>query len=185
MKRLSKQGFLLVETLVVTVFVMTIFIFLYRNSIPMVGEYERRSSYDDIDSVYAAQEVKKMVTSDANFNSFVSLLETAYYKDITKCTLYADPNYCAILKNSLNIVDANKDRILIVNHNLTRVKSLVSQGKILNGDGERGIREYLMYLPVSASTAVGYDQYYLLIARTSRDKEGKIVQKYANIEVIR
>lgn len=185
MNILSNKGFLLVETLVVTVFVMTMFIFLYRNSIPMVGEYERREVYDDIDSIYAANEVKKLVTRDANFPNFISSLETTYYKDITSCSLYADPNYCNVLKTALGINDVNKDKILIVDKNLTKVKSLVSQGRLMYGDGERGIREYLLYLPVTSSNSSGYDRYYILISRTTTTYENKIRTKYANIEVIR
>ena len=54
MKLLNKKGFILVETLVVTLFVTTLFILVYQNLVPSIGEYEAMTSYDDIDSVYAA-----------------------------------------------------------------------------------------------------------------------------------
>ena len=41
MKLLNKKGFALVETLIVTTFVMTIFIFVYQNLVPLIGEYEK------------------------------------------------------------------------------------------------------------------------------------------------
>ena len=53
MKLLNKKGFILVETLIVTLFVLTLFILVYQNLVPSLGEYERMSSYDDVDSVYA------------------------------------------------------------------------------------------------------------------------------------
>jgi competence protein ComGC len=40
MKRINQKGFVLLETLIVTVFVMSIFVFVYRNSVPMMGQYE-------------------------------------------------------------------------------------------------------------------------------------------------
>ena len=54
MKKLNKKGFVLAETLIVTVFVMTIFTLLYVNFFPLLGEYAKREFYDDIDSKYDA-----------------------------------------------------------------------------------------------------------------------------------
>lgn len=52
MLRLNKKGFALVETLIVSVIVMTLFTILYTNFYPMMGEYNRRENYDDVDSIY-------------------------------------------------------------------------------------------------------------------------------------
>ena len=41
MKKNSTSGFILAETLVVTVFLMTIFTMLYVNFYPLIGEYEK------------------------------------------------------------------------------------------------------------------------------------------------
>ena len=51
MRRKSEKGFMLLETLVVTVFIATLFAFIYQNTIPLFGEYKQRMKYDDIDSV--------------------------------------------------------------------------------------------------------------------------------------
>ena len=61
MKRIKQKGFVLLETLIVTVFVMSIFVFVYRNSVPMMGQYEKMLNFDDIDSVYAADMMKRMM----------------------------------------------------------------------------------------------------------------------------
>lgn len=60
MLHLNKKGFALAETLIVTVFVATIFTMLYTNFIPMFGEYERRETYDDVDSIYRTYVLKRM-----------------------------------------------------------------------------------------------------------------------------
>ena len=65
MFKMNKKGFVLVETLIVTVFVATIFTVMYTNFFPMFGEYERREKYDDIDSIYS---------SDLNLKFTVTLL---------------------------------------------------------------------------------------------------------------
>ena len=49
----NNSGFVLAETLVVTVFLMAIFVMIYINYLPLVGEYEKRETYDDVDGKYA------------------------------------------------------------------------------------------------------------------------------------
>ena len=60
----NKKGFVLVETLVVTVFVMTVLTMLLVNYTPAISEFERREYSDDVDSKYDLFWVKKMVQSD-------------------------------------------------------------------------------------------------------------------------
>ena len=50
--KLNKKGFVLAETLVVAVFMATIFTIIYVNFYPLIGEYEKREFYDDLDSKY-------------------------------------------------------------------------------------------------------------------------------------
>ncbi len=65
MKKLSNKGFVLAETLIVTVFLMVLFTMVYSNFYPLIGEYEKRENYDDIDSKYAVFWIKKLVESAA------------------------------------------------------------------------------------------------------------------------
>ena len=60
----NNKGFVLVETLVVTVFVMTVLTLLLVNYTPALSEFERREYSDDIDSKYDLFWIKKMVQSD-------------------------------------------------------------------------------------------------------------------------
>ena len=53
MKKLNNKGFVLVETLIVAAFVAGILAVLYNNLYPLIGEYEKREVYDDIDGKYA------------------------------------------------------------------------------------------------------------------------------------
>lgn len=68
MKKLNKKGFVLVETLVTTVFVMSIFAIMYNNFYPLIGEYEKRENYDDIDSKYAVYWLKRII-QDSTFDA--------------------------------------------------------------------------------------------------------------------
>ena len=65
MKKINNNGFVLAETLIVTVFLMVLFTMVYSNFYPLIGEYEKRENYDDVDSKYAAFWIKKLVESAA------------------------------------------------------------------------------------------------------------------------
>ena len=57
----SKRGFVLVETLIVSVFVMVILSIMYRNFYPLMSEYEKRENYDDVDSKYETYWIKNFI----------------------------------------------------------------------------------------------------------------------------
>ena len=59
--KLNKKGFVLAETLVVAVFMATIFTIIYVNFYPLIGEYEKREYYDDLDSKYDIYWFKRLV----------------------------------------------------------------------------------------------------------------------------
>jgi len=61
MIKFNSKGFVLAETLVVTVFLMLIFSMIYRNFYPLIGEYNKREDFDDVDSKYATFWFKKMI----------------------------------------------------------------------------------------------------------------------------
>ena len=61
MNKINSKGFVLAETLVVTVFLMLIFSMIYRNFYPLIGEYNKREGFDDVDSKYATFWFKKMI----------------------------------------------------------------------------------------------------------------------------
>ena len=67
LKKLNNKGFVLAETLVVTVFLMVIFTMIYSYFYPLIGEYEKRENYDDIDSVYAIYWIKRII-EDSSYN---------------------------------------------------------------------------------------------------------------------
>ncbi len=67
MKKINSSGFVLAETLVVTVFLMAIFAMIYANFLPLVGEYEKRENYDNVDGKYAVYWLKRMI-EDSSYN---------------------------------------------------------------------------------------------------------------------
>jgi len=61
MKKINSSGFVLAETLVVTVFLMAIFAMLYSSFLPLAGEYEKRENYDNVDGKYSVYWLKRMI----------------------------------------------------------------------------------------------------------------------------
>ena len=74
MKKFDNKGFALVETLIVSVFVVSLFLIVFNNFYPLMSEYEKREVYDDVDGVYAAYWIKRLVE-----NSSYSLSELSSY----------------------------------------------------------------------------------------------------------
>lgn len=65
MKKISNKGFVLAETIVVAVFMVTILSALYSNYFPIMANYEKREYYDDLDSKYTAFWLKYMLQDPA------------------------------------------------------------------------------------------------------------------------
>ncbi len=125
MKRINNKGFALVETLVVAMFVMTIFSLVYTNFFPMIGEYEKREKYDDIDSVYNTFLIKRMLedpsTKTSNYNTMRNEANGGY-SDLKRCnTLFSNAlkvEYCTRLYDKLKV-----DKVYLTRYNLTTMKN--------------------------------------------------------------
>ena len=89
-------------------------------------------------------------------------------------------NITQVIDENNNVVDG---KIYLSRYELTRLKRQVSEGTIFNNNTERGIREYISYLPnyTSKDLVIGYR---VIIVRNTRVGDD-LVPKYANIEVVK
>ena len=128
MKKNNKNGFVLVETLIVVVFVAAIFSIIFLNFYPLIGEYERRENYDDVESKYGAYWVKKMIQDSnytVNYNNPHATPFNIYpytiYRDITCSTIYSDDEEkkfkCEEIYKKLGI-----EKSILAAYNLTNLK---------------------------------------------------------------
>lgn len=106
MKKLNNKGFLLVETVIVSVFVLTLFVLIYQNSVPMINEYDQRAKYDDIDSIYGLSLIRNLVLMDTNYLFFLKEVNSNGYKEI-KCSDLEKQTACENITTSLNMTDKN------------------------------------------------------------------------------
>ena len=144
MKLLNKKGFILVETLIVTLFVLTLFILVYQNLVPSLGEYERMSSYDDVDSVYATNLFKQSLLRYGNMDYITSYLTNHTYLDISNCNdqkIYKNSNYCDKLKKTLSISD--NDYIFITDYNIKKFRSEVKTNDFFDSGKLSNFRNYV------------------------------------------
>ncbi|MBR2828542.1 MAG: hypothetical protein IKE70_04865, partial [Bacilli bacterium] len=57
----NEKGFVLAETLMVCVFLLIIFGMIYTNFYPIIGEYEKRETFDDVEAKYSVFWIKKII----------------------------------------------------------------------------------------------------------------------------
>ena len=175
--KLNNKGFVLVETLIVAVAVAAIFSLVFKHFYPLMGEYERREDYDDIDSKYGTYWVKRLIQSDYyNFEENRNDISTKGYSKFN-CNNIADPvkkNMCNQLLVDLevscdDITSSNKiekcdgtrlPHIYITPYQLRNApESLVNHTSVPDGNVKDviiddntqtfsdGLKDYLLYLP--------------------------------------
>ena len=136
MKRIKNRGFILVETLIVAVFVLAIFVFIYQNAVPLMGHYEKNKNFDDLDSTYAVILVRDMLIDYLDWEAIDltnpdSLLRNVAYLDVSNCNnenIYLDSDFCNKLKETLGI--KNDNIIYLTRYNLRQVAGDPSDEKI-------------------------------------------------------
>lgn len=104
MKKVQKNhGFALVETLIVSAFVVSIFMLLYTNLVPMIGEYEKRENYDTVDNTYKSYFIKRLIENDSTFKC--NETPTKIYDKATGCSgsFTRSDDYCNSLLSILNV----------------------------------------------------------------------------------
>ena len=107
MKKLNNKGFALVETLIVSIFVMVIFTVLYTNLIPMMGEYEKRQNYDNVNNLYKGYLLSKYISHYSSLSCTNNNIIKIYDRDTgdNDCNIYTgDPSYCPKLMENLNVL---------------------------------------------------------------------------------
>lgn len=190
MKKKYKKGFVLVEALVAIIFVSAIFVIIYMNFYPLLGEYEKRENYDDIESVYKAFIVKRLfenhtpALSRNTINTILSDLDKPYI-DINGNGWRLDKDVNKI-KSNLNI-----DQAIITDFNIQNLQiALDNNENLFKNDPD--FREYIYYINSYSNTKKEKDDKiaYRLIVKFKNnykefksDTEDQVYYTYANLEV--
>jgi len=166
MKKINNKGFLMVETLIVSVFVLTIFVLVYQNSVPMVGLYKNRERYDDVDSVYNANLFRNLIIRDGVlYQELLTRVDNEGYIDITDCGVFSNEllRTCNTLKNMVGIT--SDDKIYITNWDISIEGAESGNNLLTNNSLNRGFLDYIKYLNDQGQETSLFS-YRLIMSRT-------------------
>ena len=144
MKKINNKGFMMAETLAVTVVVLVIFASIYASFMPTKGEYEKRINYNDVNSQYAIFYMRKYYIDEeitVGNNDYVVLF------DGESCTNISDDEElekCTKLAKSLGIKE-----LILTNYNLSSSFKNSYNGELDN---------YINYLPEYKDTSIKDDE---------------------------
>ena len=138
---MNKKGFVLVETIITSVFVLGLFVFIIANILPVIGEYEKVGDYDSIESIYDAHLIRKMILK-SDEEKVAKLLtlpvedgKNYYFFDKDDiCVYLSNENYCIALL-SRDYLDVKE--IIVTSYEIK--DGFVSTSK----NFDRGMREYV------------------------------------------
>lgn len=186
MKKLNSKGFVMTETLVVAVFIMGIFGIMYNNYYPLIGEYERREVFDDVDSKYGAFWIKRFIQHSSydlsaaqkntiNSNGYVLFSCNNIYNDYRK-------TMCNKLLKELEVKDYNvQPKVYITKYNLESFKNYV-EADTNYATFSGGFSDYVNFLPMYRVPSLN-DAAYRVLIEFDRNKNGLNYTTYATIEV--
>ena len=186
MKKLNSKGFVMTETLVVAVFIMGIFGIMYNNYYPLIGEYERREVFDDVDSKYGAFWIKRFIQHNSydlsaaqkntiNNNGYVLFSCNNINNDYRK-------TMCNKLLKELEVKDYNvQPKVYITKYNLETFKNNVAADTNY-ATFSGGFSDYVNFLPLYRVPSLN-DAAYRVLIEFDRNKNGLNYTTYATIEV--
>lgn len=183
----NNKGFVLIETLVVTVFVMAVFSVIYINFYPLAGEYERREFYDDVDSKYGTYWVKRFVQSNSydffKANGADATINSSKFYDFTCNTLSgSDKTLCLEMWNRLGVTKA-----VVTSYKISDFKTKIAQNSSGFSDG---FVSYIEYLPDYTVPSLNGANYRVLVEFKKKtddidDASSETYYTYGNMEVVR
>lgn len=172
---MNNKGFVLVESIVVSVFVLALFTFIIANILPLIGEYDKVRNYDSIESIYDAHMIRKMIlkSDEQRVTNLVSLPSEGYYlfegQDI--CLYLSNIYYCKKLL-SRDYLDVNK--IIITDY-------VISDDFVKKSSQfDRTLREYIGQMQRYNNTGLSPTQYNYERRLIISFNDGRVV----NIELL-
>lgn len=149
----NNRGFTLVETLVVSSFIVGILIFLFAQFSKLKQSYDASFEYNTIPALYKAQNINRYVFSSGN-NLLISELEKspAGFIDITECPMdYLDKiDYCSQLFSDLGVV------AVLVTKETTFKTGLQEYLKTNNTAYHEKLYQFVKQLSINSANYAGY-----------------------------
>ena len=98
MKKFNNKGFMLAETLIVSVFVSGVLIFLYVQFSKLNNLYDESYIYNTVEGLYALEDIREYIKTDEQVLQYIDTnIDTLKYIDITDCSVFTNKDYCSNL----------------------------------------------------------------------------------------
>ena len=132
MKKVNKRGFLLAETIGISVVVITALVIIYTQFINVDNSYYRTYNYNNVNKLYLANQVKQFISNDTA-SIYNSINEENLYVDITDCSNVIEYMYC---ENLMSAIDAKK--VIVTKNNVTQLSNNIN-----NYDFSETMKKYI------------------------------------------
>lgn len=129
----NNRGFVLLETLIVSVFTIIIFTFMYRSIIPLIGIYEGKVADNNVDMTYNLYHLRKDIYNDSDYHTVFTSNDYGYVLEVT----FNDASRWYDLVKLLGIDYDNYKLMFITNFNA--IKSTI----ISDSEVDSKIKEYI------------------------------------------
>ena len=145
----KQKGFVLVETLVVSLLVLTVLIFLFLQLNTINLNYQKSFRYNTVEGLYSANNMKIYILKNGYENLVKEMNEKKSYIDITNCqnSSLNNTSQCSNLIKALQI-----KKILFTTDN---VESLLTQNEVF----EQKFLDFMKYMKTNQE-----NKYRLIIA---------------------
>lgn len=178
----EKRAFVIAETIIVGVFVMSMITFIYMNIKPLIGMYESQEKYHEISAMYYTDEIRNMMMYDFKkdinsllLNSFrnnrVKLYSGSIYKPENFCLQYfiINKEYCRAIVNNPSREFKIK-YIYFVPYNICYLKKMLT-GEKYGNSGNLTVSEYFENGRRSQVRLPRELTEYLLYTKTNYEKD--------------
>lgn len=157
MKKLNKKGFVLLETLLVSTFIITILIYLYIQFVNLKNSYDKSLKYDSVSNIYSLKQVDQFINKTDGYADLKEAIKKSnnnyieLYNNTCELEYFSKNNsYCNKLMTNLNV-----KTVLMINNRLEDIKTRFKT----NNPYSNGLYNYLKSIDkILASKS------YLLIA---------------------
>ena len=123
---------MLAETLIVTLFVATVLLFMFVQFANLNKSYNESYTYNSVEDLYSLKNIKEYIESDLNAISQINSNVTYQnFIDVSKCEIFTEKQYCLKLFELENInkviITTNKVNYELFTNYKTKFKKFINK----------------------------------------------------------
>ena len=142
MHKNQKNGFVLIETLIVSTLILTTLVFLYLEFKTVRNKYNYSFNYDTVAGIYMTKEITNYL-DNVGYSNLINLLnDETYYVDISSATVInGDSKTYTSLINNMNI-----DKIIFTSDKLASLKNYLKSNSYDKSMFSENFKNYILNL---------------------------------------